>query len=217
MLTYFKYTIFSLFSRRGRNAGFTLVELLVVISIATIILTALIIQQSTWNDTLSLRTQNYELSLILRQAQVHSLGVREDTSGSGDKFGIGYGVYFDHNQRDRYLYFADRNGDGNYDPSELVETYFLKRGVTLDKFCAVLGNNDSSPSFRLTEIVDLSRKKLLVHHIVAPRELREELKLQIHFFFRFPIWPCDSRYELAITNIYLNYLEIITLYIKELI
>jgi prepilin-type N-terminal cleavage/methylation domain-containing protein len=143
MLTYFKYTIFSLFSRRGRNAGFTLVELLVVISIATIILTALIIQQSTWNDTLSLRTQNYELSLILRQAQVHSLGVREDTSGSGDKFGIGYGVYFDHNQRDRYLYFADRNGDGNYDPSELVETYFLKRGVTLDKFCAVLGNNES--------------------------------------------------------------------------
>lgn len=44
---------------------------------------------------------------------------------------------------------------------------------------AVLGNNDSSPSFRLTEVVDLSRKKLLVHHIVAPRELREELKLQI--------------------------------------
>ena len=44
---------------------------------------------------------------------------------------------------------------------------------------AVLGNNDSSPSFRLTETVVLGGRKFLVHHIVTPRELRDELKTRI--------------------------------------
>lgn len=41
---------------------------------------------------------------------------------------------------------------------------------------AVLGNNDDSPSFRLTETVELGGKKFLVHHIVTPRALHSDLK-----------------------------------------
>jgi hypothetical protein len=44
---------------------------------------------------------------------------------------------------------------------------------------AVLGNNDSSPTFRLTEVVILAGRKFLVHHIVSPRALTEELRLRI--------------------------------------
>lgn len=44
---------------------------------------------------------------------------------------------------------------------------------------AVLGNNDSSPSFRLTESVTLGERKFLVHHIVTPRELGDELQTRI--------------------------------------
>jgi len=44
---------------------------------------------------------------------------------------------------------------------------------------AVLGNNDSSPSFRLTEMVELAGKKFLVHHIVTPRDLHSDLKDRI--------------------------------------
>ena len=36
---------------------------------------------------------------------------------------------------------------------------------------AVLGNTDSSPIFRLTEVVALAGRKFLVHHIVNPRAL----------------------------------------------
>ena len=74
--------------------GFTLVELIVVMSIATVIMTALIIQQSKWNDRLTVNTQAYELALMIRQAQIYSLGVREDMAGGGG-FDVGYGVYFD--------------------------------------------------------------------------------------------------------------------------
>ena len=42
---------------------------------------------------------------------------------------------------------------------------------------AVLGNTDSSPTFRLTEAVKLAGRKFLVQHIVNPRALTEELRL----------------------------------------
>jgi uncharacterized protein len=44
---------------------------------------------------------------------------------------------------------------------------------------AVLGNTDSSPTFRLTEVATLAGRKFLVHHIVNPRGLTDELRLRI--------------------------------------
>jgi len=44
---------------------------------------------------------------------------------------------------------------------------------------AVLGNNDDSPSFPLTQLVQLGQVKFLVHHIVTPRALTDELKTRI--------------------------------------
>ena len=44
---------------------------------------------------------------------------------------------------------------------------------------AVLGNTDSSPTFRLTEVVKLAGRKFLVHHIVNPPALTGELRLRI--------------------------------------
>jgi putative phosphoesterase len=44
---------------------------------------------------------------------------------------------------------------------------------------AVLGNTDGSPTFRLTEVVVLAQRKFLVHHIVNPHALKENLQLRI--------------------------------------
>ena len=44
---------------------------------------------------------------------------------------------------------------------------------------AVLGNTDSEMQFRLTETVELARKKFLVHHIVNPWALDETLAARI--------------------------------------
>jgi hypothetical protein len=44
---------------------------------------------------------------------------------------------------------------------------------------AVLGNNDDSPLFPLTKTTVLGELKFLVHHIVAPRSLPDELSTRI--------------------------------------
>jgi putative phosphoesterase len=50
---------------------------------------------------------------------------------------------------------------------------------TIAPVTAVIGNTDSSPTFRPTEVVTLAGRKFLVHHIVDPPALKEELQLRI--------------------------------------
>jgi len=44
---------------------------------------------------------------------------------------------------------------------------------------AVLGNNDPGLSFKETESLELGGKKIIVHHIVNPRELSDKLSHRI--------------------------------------
>jgi hypothetical protein len=50
---------------------------------------------------------------------------------------------------------------------------------TIAPVTAVIGNTDSSSTFRLTEAVTLGGRKFLVHHIVNPYALKEELQLRV--------------------------------------
>ncbi|TAK94754.1 MAG: metallophosphoesterase [Verrucomicrobia bacterium] len=46
---------------------------------------------------------------------------------------------------------------------------------------AVLGNTDMGIELKLTEVVELDGKKFLIHHIVDPYALSDELKKQVRF------------------------------------
>ncbi|MFZ0828110.1 MAG: metallophosphoesterase family protein [Verrucomicrobiia bacterium] len=50
---------------------------------------------------------------------------------------------------------------------------------TIAPVTAVLGNTDTSSTFPLTETVTLDGRTFLVHHIVDPYALKEELRLRL--------------------------------------
>jgi hypothetical protein len=50
---------------------------------------------------------------------------------------------------------------------------------TIAPVTAVIGNTDTSSTFRLTEAIMLAGRKFLVHHIVEPYALREELRARV--------------------------------------
>jgi prepilin-type N-terminal cleavage/methylation domain-containing protein len=119
-----------------KKAGFTLVEMIVSISIFALIAVAIFVRNSGFNSSIILTNLAYEVALSIRQAQVYGLSVREFDPGS-DRFDSGYGVNFNGNNKINYLFFADTDNDGTYDgAAELLETYSLRRGNTVGKFCA---------------------------------------------------------------------------------
>jgi putative phosphoesterase len=63
---------------------------------------------------------------------------------------------------------------GDIGPSAIIAGLEAIAPVT-----AVSGNTDSSPIFRPTEAVELAGRKFLVHHIVNPWALKEDLQLRI--------------------------------------
>ena len=50
---------------------------------------------------------------------------------------------------------------------------------TIAPVTTVIGNTDTASNFRLTEAVTLAGRKFLVHHIVDPYALQEELQLRV--------------------------------------
>jgi len=57
--------------------------------------------------------------------------------------------------------------------------FLIAQLETIAPVTAVLGNNDTSSCFPLTQVVALGKVKFLVHHIVTPLALTEELKARI--------------------------------------
>ena len=136
-------------SHSRNNKGFTLVELVVSIAIMTVILTVVILNQSTYNDGIALTNLADEISLSISQAQAYGVGVKEFSTGSGE-FSASYGLAFSllaSGSNSAYIYFADRNGNSLYDgnwtcpiggASECLGKVNISRGNYISSMCIVL-------------------------------------------------------------------------------
>lgn len=126
-------------SKLNPNSGFSLIELMVTISIMMIITAVVLIRYSSFNSTILVTNLAYEIALSAREAQVYGLGVKGTTAG----FGAGYGIHFDNSSlrlqspsQSSYKFFADLNKNGLYDDGEQQGSdYLLPKGYYVAKFC----------------------------------------------------------------------------------
>ncbi|MSR87887.1 MAG: prepilin-type N-terminal cleavage/methylation domain-containing protein [Candidatus Zambryskibacteria bacterium] len=130
------------------NSGFSLVELLVSLSIMVVILTVVVSSQSVYTDTASISNLADEISITLSQSQAYGIAVRELTPGSSD-FSVSYGLTFSllsGGSNSAYLFFADRNANNIYDgdwtcptggSSECLEKVSITHGNYIDSICII--------------------------------------------------------------------------------
>lgn len=138
------------------RAGFTLVELLVVVAIILIVTSLAFVSQSSFNKTLILANTAYDVALTLRSTETYGLGSRSLQGVSN----TGYGLAFRASTPNSFTFFADtspspsidlgchqtldpsapdaRPGDCAYQESqdEKVTTYILGNGIVVSDFCA---------------------------------------------------------------------------------
>jgi prepilin-type N-terminal cleavage/methylation domain-containing protein len=145
----YNYSI-SRYNKLMRNcrlrAGFTVLEMLVVIAIIGILATVVVFNNHPYNEKLVLDNAVTTVQLDLRQAQVWAQAAREYPYGSG-LFDHGYGVYFATANPTTLVFFADllpvasqnKMYDGSQNcttSSECIALTSLPAGYTISSLCA---------------------------------------------------------------------------------
>ncbi|MDP4020969.1 MAG: prepilin-type N-terminal cleavage/methylation domain-containing protein [Candidatus Adlerbacteria bacterium] len=121
------------------SAGFTLTELMVVITIMTLLTGVFLFQQRQFDSTTLLRSLAYSVALSIREAQTYGTSVRSFETGMTTEFPA-YGVYFDVTNDDEYILFADVNDNGQYDAGEVVDNYTFQGNYSISDICATDGS-----------------------------------------------------------------------------
>jgi|CXWL01.1.fsa_nt_gi prepilin-type N-terminal cleavage/methylation domain-containing protein len=121
--------------------GFSLLELLVVITIFSVISLVILANHSRFNSSVLLGSLAYKIALSVREAQVYGLSVQGQLSnvqGQLSNFQVGYGVHFAGGTT--YILFADLNANKKYDgtPTDsIVKSYTVSQGHTISEFCGI--------------------------------------------------------------------------------
>ncbi len=128
--------------------GFTLVEMLAVMTVFVVITTITLASNSRFGGNITLETLAYDIALSVRQAQVYGIAVRRSDVGTSD-FERAYGIHFNASQPTTYQLFTDiaefpsELGDGRYDcptpgdpnTCELVENTTMRGGYSIIDLC----------------------------------------------------------------------------------
>jgi len=126
--------------RRKINTGFTLVELLVTISIFVILTGVVLFSQSKFNSTILLTNLAYDTALTIRQAQTYGINIKE----FGTNQFVPYGVHFDISANKSFILFADTDSNNLFTGSDLahcvsavgcVNRYNIKSGNSIVALC----------------------------------------------------------------------------------
>ncbi len=125
--------------QKNIKKGFTLVELMVVITIMAIVTSIVLFNNRDLNSSLLVSNTAYEINLLVREVQTYGLGV-VGTDNTSTGFTYGQGVHFDMVTPDQVISFADKDDNKAYSgPSENIHVYKLntERAGSLLSICTV--------------------------------------------------------------------------------
>jgi prepilin-type N-terminal cleavage/methylation domain-containing protein len=131
--------------------GFTLIELMVTMSIVTVIMSVVLFSYSKFSDRLALTSAAQEMAIAMRQAQSYGLNVKESATGGG-AFTSAFGFFVDPaGDPTHYIIFVDTEtavtpktyyagtGACGSSTTECLEKGTLRNGVVISKICDTSG------------------------------------------------------------------------------
>lgn len=142
-------------------AGFTVIELIVVIAIIALVSTLVLFNNTKLNSALLLSNTAYEVGLIVREAQAAGLGVRATADSGTQNFNFSQGVHFDIDTPNTVILFSDIDGNGRYNGSnEDIQLYTIanSRAGKILNICGVVEDVGQSTCTDTTKL-DITFKR----------------------------------------------------------
>lgn len=128
--------------------GFTLVELLVSVSIFVFMTAFLVFKYGTFNHSVIVTNTAYDIALTIRNAQSYGLNVKasKDTNPA-TIFSHGFGAHFQKSAvaNGEFYFFSDLDNDGLLTPAtEKITISTIKKGIIVDSILASCGGPEAS-------------------------------------------------------------------------
>lgn len=98
--------------------AFTLIELMVSISIVVMVTSVVMVRQSAFNGAVLLRNQAYEVAFAIRQAQLLAVSGSDEGIAGAQVYGVKFSRVA--GSRQTYQLFHDKDDDGVFTPDEAV-------------------------------------------------------------------------------------------------
>lgn len=135
----FKFTI------HNCQKGMTYTELIVMLAIFGIMSSVILVNYGDFNSKMEVKSLSNNIALKIVEAQKSAMSGKI-TGASFDVEKVpAYGLNFDTSgnteNKKKFIYFADKNNDGNYDNGELLDTININSKFqikSLKVFCATL-------------------------------------------------------------------------------
>lgn len=131
-----------MYSLHNTNEGFTLIELIVSISIFAFMTAFLVGKFGNYNHTVLVTNAAYDVALTIRSAQSYGLNVR---GVDNNNFSVAYGAHFQPLSATFYIYSVPSNGsDLSFGNSNklIIATSTIQKGVRVDSICDGMDENN---------------------------------------------------------------------------
>ena len=129
--------------KTGAQSGFTVIELLVVISIMAIMSGIVLADYPQFNRLTSLERGAQLMALTMRESETRAMSARGSAGVFTNRFGMHVDISSTGNPR-QYILFADTGGAANfYDLGEELFIHTLSPQVRINKICRLL--RDANP------------------------------------------------------------------------
>lgn len=123
------------------NAGMTYVELIVVLSIFSVLSSVAIFNYGDFQANVDIRNLGSDIALKIVEAQKSSLnGLLPATRAPFPGWKPSYGVYFAIDTPKQFIYFADLDNAGDYDIPETLDTVSITKGNFIEKIESYVGS-----------------------------------------------------------------------------
>jgi len=152
----FKFLLLIKNIKEKNEAGFTLAELLIVITIVLFLFPMVITNYNRGEKQFSLYRSAHNLSQDLRDTQEMAMTGQLTPVGFGQSFPAGgYGLYFKANE-DSYILFADCDGDNEYDSEGIAATCADATSVSGESYPEKIQEFSMESGIFISNIVPLS-------------------------------------------------------------
>ncbi len=127
---------------RNKKRGFTLLEMIVTLSVFMIMTTIMISSNRNTTKTVVLNTLANQVISVIRQSESYALTKPALSIGNYPP----YGVYFSTGSPSSFILFKDTNKDHLYTEGESLQNLTFQPGFTIAKLCVNMKKNNKTPT-----------------------------------------------------------------------